>query len=305
MRYLVLYIACAITAVSSLLNTTVLRAADDPLATATTNPNPDAIFLRAVSVTRSLPQPSFVVYDLTATENGLTLEKKRIADGSVISNFYWTKINDKKRFHVSYRVSDDVSAMTNIDTGQQSFGAPVPVSVIPATALSPFNKNPHSVSPSDSSSPAPTPLPTPGSGNAAEKVMGEISVEASRQYSVTYAGTDNEGGVDTYHLLLRARTDPSTHPLTDIYVDTVTYRILRAVAYYAASVVIDGYKCTASIDFAAAGPYWIVTDGKIEGSAHVFFQHVFGSYTFTIDSPTFPTTLPDSEFVTPAANAGI
>ena len=127
--------------------------------------------------------------------------------------------------------------------------------------------------------------------------MGEISVEASRQYKVTFGGFGVENGVTTFHLMLRARTDPSMHPLTDVYVDTVTYRIVRAVAYYARSVVIDGYRCTASIDFASAGPYWIVTDGKIEGTVHVFFGHLSGAYHFTIENPSFPVILPDSDFM--------
>jgi hypothetical protein len=302
MRYPTLYIACALLALTSLLGARATRAADDPLTGALPTPNPDAIFLRAASVTRSLPQPSFAVYDLTATENGLTLEKDRHADGSVTSSFYWTKISDKKRFHVNYRVSDDMSVMTNIDTGQQAFGAPIPVSVVPATGLSPFSKIPKSAGPADASSPSPSPSPALASGNVAEKVMGEISVEASRQYKVTFGGFGVENGVTTFHLLLRARTDPAMHPLTDIYVDTVTYRIVRAVAAYAASVVIDGYKCTASIDFASAGPYWIVTGGEIEGSAHFFFQHVSGAYTFTVENPTFPTTMPDSDFVAKIAS---
>jgi hypothetical protein len=242
------------------------------------------------------------VYDLTATENGLTLEKKRNADGSVTSYFYWTKINVTKHFHVSYRVSDETAVMKNIDTGQQSFGPPIPVPIVPATALSPFSKTSQGVSPIDASSPAPSASPAQSSGNVAEKVMGEISVEASREYNVKFGGIGVENGVSTFHLLLHARTDPSLHPLTDIYVDTVTYRILRAVAAYSASVVIDGYNCTASIDFDSAGPYWIVTDGKIDGSAHVFFQRVSGSYTFTIENPTFPATIPESDFVAPAAS---
>jgi hypothetical protein len=288
-------------AVTSLLGASGIRAADEPSPSATPTPNPVAIFLRSARVTRGLLQPKFVEYDLTASEDGMTLEKHQNANGSVTSYFYWTKINAKKRFHVTYRVSDDISAMTDIDTGQRSVGAPIPVNVVPATALSPFGKPPQNAAPN--LSPSPGPSATSGPSNVAEKVIGEISVEGSRQYNVTFAGISDQAGVPAFHLLLRARTDNSTHPLTDLYVDTVTYRILRAVAAYSASVVIDGYKCTASIDFASAGPYWVVTDGKIEGSAHVFFKHVTGSYTFTIESPTFPTTLPDSDFIAPGATS--
>jgi hypothetical protein len=302
MRHLALFGVYAAIALTSLLGASAIRAADEPSANATPTPDAEAIFLRSARVTRALPQPRFAVYDLTANEDGMTLEKQQNSSGSVTSYFYWTRINAKKRFHVDYRVADDISAMTDADTGQRSVGAPIPVNVVPTTALSPFGRSPQNAAPK--AAPSPTSSATSGSANVAEKVIGEISVEGSRQYTVTFAGISDQRGVPAFHLLLRARTDPSTHPLTDLYVDTVTNRILRAVAAYSASVVIDGYKCTASIDFASAGPYWVVTDGKIEGSAHVFFKHVTGSYTFAIENPTFPTTLPDSDFVAPiTANA--
>jgi hypothetical protein len=299
MRYKGERICFAAIALTLTLTASMTRAADTPLASPTPPPDPEAIFLQAAKVTRALPVPTYAVYDLSAQENGLTLTRVRNADGSVTSYLTFIKHNDEKHFHVQYRVSDDTALMVDTDNGHRYLGAPVPVAVLPGTALSPFNKPAQNTSTTNVSSPPPPKVS--GSDNPVAKVIGEISVQASQFYRVTSAGIGDEDGRSAYHLLLRARTDPARHPLTDIYVDTATYRILRAVSASSASVVIDGYKGVILINFAAAGPYWVVEGGKIEGSAHFLFQHVSGSYTFAVENPTFPATLPDSDFVAPVA----
>ena len=274
-------------------------ASGGPSAAPVVTPGPDDIYHNAMLATRALPVPAYVVYDLHVVENGMTITKTKKPDGSVQSAFDFDKRSADKHFHVSYRVSDDAAVMVDTGSGQSMIGAPVPMPIVASSAISPFVKKASVVGRDATATPVPTSIsPSP---NVAEKVIGEVFVDSSRFYRVTSAGVSDEAGRTTYHLLLQARTSPADHPLTDLYVDAQSYRVVRAVAAYAASVGINGYKATVSIDFSASGPYWVVTDGKIEGSAHVLFEHASGSYVFEVENPTFPEHLPDADFTAPTA----
>lgn len=277
---------------------TVEIASDGASAAPAVTPGADDVYHKAMLATRALPVPAYVVYDLHVVENGMTILKTKKADGSVQSAFDFDKRSADKHFHVSYRVSDDAALMIDSGSGQSTIGAPVPMSIVASTAISPFKKT-SVVGQKQNAAASPTPGSASASANVAEKVIGEVSVDSSRFYRVTSAGVSDDDGRTAYHLRLQARMSPAEHPLTDLYVDAQSYRIVRAVAAYAASVVINGYKATVSIDFNASGRYWVVTDGKVEGSAHVLFEHTSGSYEFEVENPTFPEHLPDADFAAP------
>jgi hypothetical protein len=70
--------------------------------------------------------------------------------------------------------------------------------------------------------------------DAASRPNGGLSTIATvtaidRPYDITFVGTELLGGFDAYHLRMRARRDPGTYRLRDVWIDVYTYDVLKLV----------------------------------------------------------------------------
>jgi len=267
-----------------------------PVSSAT--PSADQIYLMAVRVTRGLPVPKYVYYRLHIVADNLNITRKRNPDGTESKTLEFTRNANHKQsdYMVWYRSVDDTALMQNVATAAKTLGPPVPWSI--TTQSSGENGGPwNSASPAASVNPAASPSATPSAADQGTKMIGEITVSASRFYDIALVGIESVNVVQAYHLKLKARADRTTHPLTDLFVDPMSYRVVRAIAYYAVGNPLDGFNAVTTLDFSASGPYWVVTSGRIDAAARMLLLHAHGDYDFQATVLGYPESLPDSYFV--------
>lgn len=117
-------------------------------------------------------------------------------------------------------------------------------------------------------------------------------------YAITLAGTAEltNGGGEAYHLKLEPLRDPFRHNLRELWIDTKTFAVDRAVidGDYAPQPMDMVERTTVTEDFGMVGPYWImihdVWTWRDAANAVDF------TYDVTFEKMSFPAKIPDWYF---------
>lgn len=124
------------------------------------------------------------------------------------------------------------------------------------------------------------------------KTIADVVAVESPSYEIRIAGTTTAKSVTVVHLILQPRGDPVRHNLRELWIDTATNRILRAIVQGTyrpmPSEVVE--KSYALEDFGQVGPYWLVTH-RIWTWAPPF-SGVLLHFEATVETMRFPDTLP-------------
>lgn len=135
------------------------------------------------------------------------------------------------------------------------------------------------------------------------KTIANVVTVAKPAYDIRLAGIDSltHGGA-AYHLTLRPLSDPHRHNLRDLWVNTTTSNIIRAimVGTYSPDPQSLAQETTVSEDFGQVGPYWVVihhTWSYRDVDADVTFKYEASSVKMS-----FPQAIPAWYFDTAEFN---
>lgn len=123
-------------------------------------------------------------------------------------------------------------------------------------------------------------------GVARARMMNDLRVEAPDAYAATLLPSTIVDGISAYHVRLVARHDASLHPLTDLYADEQSGRILRAVAAFRDESVTD-VTGSITLNFERVGNLWVAASGEVDATVHAYLRQVSGSATFSTSNVAF------------------
>lgn len=125
------------------------------------------------------------------------------------------------------------------------------------------------------------------------RTIAAVVTVAKPAYDITLAGTDplTKGG-RAYHLVLKPLSDPWKHNLRELWINTATFDIMRAVLVgdYRPDTTQLVERTTVAEDFGSVGPYWVVihhTWSYRDAPNAVLFQ-----YDVTDQQMAFPASIP-------------
>ena len=117
-------------------------------------------------------------------------------------------------------------------------------------------------------------------------------------YTITLAGTDNlnNGGGTAYHLKLAPLNEPLKHNLREMWIDTQTFAVDRAVLFgdYAPRPLDLVERTTVTEDFGQVGPYWVMIHDVWTWRDAV--NNVDFTYDATFEKMSFPGEIPSWYF---------
>lgn len=258
--------------------------------------SPDEIYLKAVREMRALSKkgdPPYLVYDLEivshnlhwypTTEHGLTSWDTKLVHANETSNY-----------RVWYR-SKDQQALVQDAATHAIYKGDVPF----APEASTFTSDKPRASPS--ASPSPTPSPNAAAAiSGSDKVIGAISVSASRDYEIRLVGIENRAGHSVYHLHLRAYRDVFDNPLTDLWIDTGDYRIWAAHGEVTVRAVAAALGVGIDATFAPVGDYFVLSGIDFTGKGYMFMWHANVATTMRTSIISAPLSLPSDLFPPPS-----
>lgn len=124
---------------------------------------------------------------------------------------------------------------------------------------------------------------------ARQRVIADVMVMSDKFYRVSGGEVENLDGASAYHLRFAARDDKVAHPLTDVYIDTRSFLVLKTVAAFKNEALISGDTGTITLNFRRIGSFWMVKSGQVTARAHVLFTHAAGTASFALSNVTFPS----------------
>lgn len=251
-------------------------------AVVSTSPAPQlsvsAIYTNMTVAMRKQPSPHDVIYDETFTPHGLGIRIVDAEHGASIAQLVFSSDMSPRTFHVRLSESGQ-TGVYDLTTGKHF------------SALRMFwaatwqNVHPSSTNPSV---PGEQRAATSGVNGARDRLIADVIVMSDLYYKVWGGEVESLDKVPVYHLHLSARSDNNAHPLTDLYVDTSSFLVLKAVAAFKNEAMISGDTGTIALKFGRVGAFWMVTSGEVSARAHVFFTHVMGTASFVVSNVTFP-----------------
>ena len=266
-----------------------------PTAATSTAPSPDEIYSRSLREMRALARtgnPPFLVFDLQLVSHNLHWYPQT-DDGSTDWEVKLVHANETENYRIWYR-SKDESALVQDDSTHAAY-----------KGESPFA--PETTDFTDASGTKPTPAPSPSpaatsstkAGDAPARVIGAVTVDGSKYYSITLAGVEPRDGHQTYHLHLRAYRDAIDYPLTDLWVDTSDYRIVGAHGEVTVRAVAALLGVGVTAEFEQADKYWLVSTIDLTMKGYIAFWHANTETAMKASVVSVPATLPASYFPTP------
>lgn len=140
-----------------------------------------------------------------------------------------------------------------------------------------------------------TPVPTPP--NLAEDPIQTIAVvhAVDRAYTITYAGTTTIGAHTCYHLRLRPLRDPQRYALRELWIDTMTYDVVRLIYVWPYNDIF----ANVTYDFAPAGPagVWSIVHIDAQATSRGLFSTHVEHVSEDLQNITFPISVPDEDFL--------
>jgi hypothetical protein len=233
----------------------------------------EALYLRAITAFRALPQPPFVAYRVDYRGQGAFV---RCVDGQTRVTF--SRGEQSSAYRVWFRSTDARAMRLDLATNQRCAGAPL---LSPSggdiAALVKSSPPPNASGPSQPSEP---------------RIISEMRVESALYYRVTSVRNEDVDGRATYHLSLQAYSDAPRHPLTDLWLDVDTFLVRRVTGDFADRYSGAPARIVATGTFDWFGPYWIMKSEHVEFAAET--RPAATRATFQIDGSdfSFPETAP-------------
>jgi len=107
-------------------------------------------------------------------------------------------------------------------------------------------------------------------------------------YEVSFAGSESLGGRGAYHLRFVPRSDADRYPVRDVWIDATTFDVRRVAAREVEHAGVLQVPFLLTVDFAAAGPYWLVERGEAGATAHLVVFTVSAQGVATYANYQFP-----------------
>ena len=256
------------------------------IAQETTLPSGNELYSEAISAMRQLPMPHYIDYDDSGVVDGLDIT---IACNSQSHAYIGSTVTLKPIKYSSPTQHIRYDSVTSSGTLLSKDGKQL-IQCIPFPFAPEVRALVHTGA-GDSLSATPTQKPVANNAGPIDLlgVIARITTFSSRYYNVTNAGIVSMNGVPSYHLQMQARDgDESSHPLTDMYVDTKTHLVRAVVLGGGKRGFIMGGGGYGQFNFGGVGKYWLVTSINVSVAGHMLFLHQSGSQTFTFSNFTFP-----------------
>lgn len=139
--------------------------------------------------------------------------------------------------------------------------------------------------------PAPVATPAPASATTPSplKIITTVTAVDPGAYRISDGGpAPCANGEPGHRLLLRALSDPQTHPLTSVVVDTRSMRFCTMQFRYGSPSALS-LTADFQLHLGAIGDYWMVTDGTIDVQARALGVRALHSHiAFRYDDFAFP-----------------
>jgi hypothetical protein len=250
---------------------------------------PEKIYLRSVHAMKAVPEPAFVTFRETVSGRNFTLRCTKDGTSLFIHHGDVTATYD-----VWFRTSDGSALSRRVDDAKAE--------ECPAALLTPAGSTISSLGVVQAS-PSPGAAAATPDEQAGPPLVGAVHVEAAAFYHIELAGLEQLGGNDVYHLKLKAYREPTTHPLTDLYVDRNTFLVREARGEVSGHYVLASGRVAGVVDFDRVGPYWLVEHEHFDVAANALLVHA--RLAATVDGSNFatPDELPDIAFPAPPAVA--
>jgi hypothetical protein len=249
--------------------------------------DPYTIYGRCIDAMRDRPVPAYASYLLSVDAHHIDITRGYNNAGAPTTTLHFGLSTRSATYRVWYRERDATSLMQDTASSNMTFGPPVP------WALE-FRSPAHQADP-------PPPKETVRAGavtiDEASKLLSQVSVNESTDYRISLAGMENDGGNLAYRLMLVNKSgDPNAHPLRELIVDASTFRARQVDFQLSQNGSLFGGALDVRANFGSVGPYWLNTDGAVNGGGHYAFLHMGGSYTYRAASFSFPADLPNAYF---------
>jgi hypothetical protein len=107
-------------------------------------------------------------------------------------------------------------------------------------------------------------------------------------YDVSFAGTESVGGRSAYHLRFAPRNDSERYPVRDVWIDATSFDVRRVAAREVEHAGILQVPFLLTVEFGAAGPYWLVERGEAGATAHLVLFTLSAQGVATYANYQFP-----------------
>jgi len=107
-------------------------------------------------------------------------------------------------------------------------------------------------------------------------------------YDVSFAGVETVRGRDAYHLRFAPRGDAERYPVREVWIDTASFDVRRVVAREVERAGIVSVPFLLTVEYAEAGPYWLVASGEAGATAHLVLFTISAQGAATYANYQFP-----------------
>lgn len=255
------------------------------------------LYLKAIAAMNDLPQPRYVSYRLVSTTSGL---KAELSDSCTPCLTPGNNAGD--RWTIRHNTSDYASEIGNDADGKRYLSSspnldPTWYGAYRALRIGMIHQIGAYSVPRPSVTPGPiqaTPTPDP---SQALKTISLVAVIGPAIYNVEDRGAaicSNGDPGRALHLWSRERNP--RHQLSDVVIDLKSslFCMVRMAANGPGPL---GGNAIWEEHFGQVGPYWMVTDGSVEGMVRVLgISAAHGIWRFRTEDMTFPASFPAQTF---------
>jgi hypothetical protein len=269
-----------------------------PLLAHAAAPSADDYYRDALAQMRSITEPAYLTYQTSIPSGHSSIVLGNSKDGRaqlglLISN----RTQPAQSWSVSYRSRDGEASIAvpgGHEISQLAFFDPtwrgaytwmrhgLEATLVDANA----SPGPAAASPAPASSPSPLP------------VIAMVTAIGPGYYRAEDGGAVNcADGRPGHHLHMVARTDPKTHPLTDVVIDTQTMRFCSMRFHESLGNALLGMSFDVDLHFGTVDGYYVITNGAVVGVGKALLVPALHLATaFRYDGTQTPASLPDALF---------
>lgn len=259
--------------------------------------SPEAFYRDALAQMQRIAEPPFVTYRTIVPSGHTSVIVRSDPNGyAKVSIRASTLIEPERTWDVAYRGSDGAASIA-LPEGRRAITG---LALFDPTWRGAFRWMRHGILATDVTEPPPDAVPEtmqPGSGTP-PPIIAVVEAFGMNSYSVEDGGpVPCSDGRDGRHLHLIARGDPTTHPLTDVVVDTQSMRFCTMRFHQAVKSGLNKGYFDIDLHLRDLDGYYLITDGKVTGGIRAFLIMAFNLNTpFTYDGVALPRTLPEDLF---------
>ncbi len=251
---------------------------------ATEAPPPSArqFYNAAISAMQGLSEPTQVRFLTSLSGSGLDVEVVKDQDGRAQINISGGRGSVVRAYPTTF-VSHTNSASVTLPTGDARSGSALfnPTWLGSRAWLERgFSNTEHVV-------PQVTPPPSPATGEM--RVIAVVHSMDSGYYDVKDGGASRcDDGSVGHALFLSAKTNPATHPLSQVIIEPQTMRFCSMTFALRGTSGSIGYTGVVRLNYGSVGKYWLVRNGVIDiearflgfGLKHFLVEFSYNHLTF-------------------------